>query len=203
MTEKGLIVIISAPSGCGKGTVLKEVFAKYNKARYSISATTRNPRDGEKNGVEYHFLSKADFENRIKNNQMLEYAEYCGNFYGTPKDEVYKTIEQGFDVILEIEVQGAEQVKKICPEAVTIFVMPPSLSELEKRLIGRQTEDMETIQKRIDTAKIELEKADKYDFVVLNDEVETAADKIISIIKAQRCAVYNNKELIYEVKNNA
>ncbi len=137
--NKGLLIVVSAPSGCGKGTILSEVL-KDDRFYYSVSATTRSPRLGEVNGVTYHFITKQDFEERIKNNAMLEYAEYCGNYYGTPKKEIDEMREQGKNVILEIEVQGAMKVREICPDAVFIFVLPPSVAELERRLKKRATE---------------------------------------------------------------
>ena len=200
--NKGLLIVVSAPSGCGKGTILSEVL-KDDRFYYSVSATTRSPRLGEMNGVTYHFITKQDFEERIKNNAMLEYAEYCGNYYGTPKKEIDEMREQGKNVILEIEVQGAMKVREICPDAVFIFVLPPSVAELERRLKKRATETDDVIAQRVSQARSEIELARKYDYVVVNAALEDAINDFKAVIKAEELKVSNAQDLIDEVINNA
>lgn len=200
--NKGLLIVVSAPSGCGKGTILSEVL-KDDRFYYSVSATTRSPRLGEVNGVTYHFITKQDFEERIKNNAMLEYAEYCGNYYGTPKKEIDEMREQGKNVILEIEVQGAMKVREICPDAVFIFVLPPSVAELERRLKKRATETDDVIAQRVSQARSEIELARKYDYVVVNAALEEAINDFKTVIKAEELKVSNAQDLIDEVINNA
>lgn len=200
--NKGLLIVVSAPSGCGKGTILSEVL-KDDRFYYSVSATTRSPRLGEVNGVTYHFITKQDFEERIKNNAMLEYAEYCGNYYGTPKKEIDEMREQGKNVILEIEVQGAMKVRGICPDAVFIFVLPPSVAELERRLKKRATETDDVIAQRVSQARSEIELARKYDYVVVNAALEDAINDFKAVIKAEELKVSNAQDLIDEVINNA
>lgn len=185
--RKGLLIVVSGPSGSGKGTVLSKVFAGNQKMFYSVSATTRAPRPGEVNGKHYYFLSREEFEQKIREGGMLEYACYCGNYYGTPRAAVEEKCNAGFDVVLEIEVQGAMQVKKACPDCVTIFIAPPSAEELERRLRGRGTESDEAIRKRLETAENEIKHAKEYDYIVVNDDVETAAGKINSIVAAEKC----------------
>lgn len=196
--QKGLLLVISGPSGCGKGTVLKEVRKKQD-LYYSISMTTRKPREGEVDGVHYHFVSKEQFEMLIAQNGVLEHAEYCGNYYGTPREAVETMRNEGKDVILEIEVVGAAQVRKNCPDAVSIFIAPPSLEELKRRLYGRGTESEETIQERIAQVDRELPCAVNYDYLVINDEVETAATEILQIIAAERIRHRNKEEKVKEV----
>lgn len=200
--NKGLLIVVSAPSGCGKGTILSEVL-KDDRFYYSVSATTRSPRLGEVNGVTYHFITKQDFEERIKNSAMLEYAEYCGNYYGTPKKEIDEMREQGKNVILEIEVQGAMKVREICPDAVFIFVLPPSVAELERRLKKRATETDDVIAQRVSQARSEIELARKYDYVVVNAALEDAINDFKAVIKAEELKVSNAQDLIDEVINNA
>ena len=200
--NKGLLIVVSAPSGCGKGTILSEVL-KDDRFYYSVSATTRSPRLGEVNGVTYHFITKQDFEERIKNNAMLEYAEYCSNYYGTPKKEIDEMREQGKNVILEIEVQGAMKVREICPDAVFIFVLPPSVAELERRLKKRATETDDVIAQRVSQARSEIELARKYDYVVVNAALEDAINDFKAVIKAEELKVSNAQDLIDEVINNA
>lgn len=200
--SKGLLIVVSAPSGCGKGTILGEIL-KDDKFYYSVSATTRSPREGEQNGVNYHFITREDFEERIKNNAMLEYAEYCGNYYGTPKKEIEEMREMGKNVLLEIEVQGAMKVREICPDAVFVFILPPSVNELERRLRKRGTETDEVIAERVSQAKGELVFAEKYDYVVVNNALEDAICDFRAVIKAEELKVSNAKEIIDEVINNA
>lgn len=200
--SKGTLFIVSGPSGCGKGTVLAEIL-KQDNVYYSVSATTRAPRPGEVNGVNYHFLSKDEFEKLIENGGMLEYANYCGNYYGTPKKPVEDMLAEGKNVILEIEVQGALKVMEKCPEAVSVFILPPSLKELRRRLHKRGTETEEVIEKRIGEAAGEIRKAVKYDYVMINGELEIAVSDLLSIINSQKLKKENSEYLIDEVLENA
>lgn len=201
MNSKGVLLVISGPSGCGKGTVLGEFLKNRENVFVSVSATTREPRPGEINGKHYYFISKSEFESRIENDGMLEYASYCGNYYGTPREEVYKKLNGGQDVILEIEVQGAKQIKEKCPEAVLVFVAPPSMNELRQRLTGRGTEDETTVLKRLETAQSELKAAYDYDYIIINDDVENAANRLSKVIEASRYKITAMKQYIDEVLN--
>ncbi|MDR1563954.1 MAG: guanylate kinase [Oscillospiraceae bacterium] len=185
-TKQGLLIVISGPSGAGKGTVLSSLLKGCEDTVISVSATTRKPREGEKNGQNYYFLSREEFEELIRSDGILEYAEYCGNLYGTPRRHVEERLQMGINVILEIEVQGAAQVVEKCKGAVTIFLMPPSLAELEARLRGRGTEAEEVIQKRVAAAQQELLAAPNYDYIIINDEVEKAAAEINALITAEK-----------------
>ncbi len=200
--SKGTLFIVSGPSGCGKGTVLGEIL-KQDNVYYSVSATTRAPRPGEINGVNYHFLSKDEFEKLIENGGMLEYANYCGNYYGTPKKPVEDMLAEGKNVILEIEVQGALKVMEKCPEAVSVFILPPSLKELRRRLHKRGTETEEVVEKRIGEAAGEIRKAVNYDYVMINGELEIAVSDLLSIINSQKLKKENSEYLIDEVLENA
>lgn len=181
--SKGKLIIVSGPSGTGKGTVLAEVFKKNPNLIYSVSATTRSPRKGEQHGVQYFFITKEEFEAKIQRNEMLEYAEYCENYYGTPADFVNLQRSLGKDVILEIEAEGAMQVMKKCPDAISLFILPPSMEELERRLSSRGTEDADVVAARIAKAREEIEKAPLYDYRIVNDDIESAALQIDQIIK--------------------
>jgi guanylate kinase len=185
--EKGILFILSGPSGVGKGTVRKKLFERATDLKYSISMTTRSIREGETEGVDYFYKSKQEFEDLINNRKLLEYAQYVGNYYGTPRDYVEETLEKGKDVFLEIEVQGALQVKENFPQGVFIFLFPPSLEELKNRIISRGTESEELVKNRLFAAKEEIEMMDAYDYVVVNDKVETAVQKIQSIVQSEHC----------------
>lgn len=189
--SKGLLVVFSGPSGVGKGTVLKEVFERDSNLVYSVSCTTRQPRPGEVDGIHYHFISADKFEQNIKDEKMLEYAVYCGNYYGTGAEYVEMQRSAGKDVVLEIETQGALQVMAKRKDAITVFIAPPSFKELEDRLKGRATENEAVINQRITKAKEEFSHMQKYKYVVINDVVETAAEDILSILRAER--IKNNK----------
>lgn len=187
MNKKGTLFVITGPSGAGKGTVLKEVIRSLEDLYFSVSGTTRQPRVGEVDGVHYHFMTRERFEELIAGDRFLEYAQYNGNYYGTPLDPVEEHLEQGHDVILEIELQGALQVKKRLPKAVTVFIAPPSFEELERRLRGRGTETDEVIRRRLAIAREECANMDEFRFIVVNDEVDAAADRLRSIILSCRC----------------
>ncbi|CZA30224.1 guanylate kinase [Streptococcus suis] len=190
MKERGLLIVFSGPSGVGKGAVRKEIFeSSDNKFEYSVSMTTRPQRPGEVDGVDYFFRSREEFEDLIRQGQMLEYAEYVGNYYGTPLTYVNETLDKGIDVFLEIEVQGALQVKKKVPDGVFIFLTPPDLEELQDRLIGRGTDSEEVIAQRIERAKEEIALMREYDYAVVNDEVPLAAERVKRIIEAEHFRV--------------
>lgn len=185
-TEKGLLIVLSGPSGVGKGTVRKRIFNDpHTSYKYSISMTTRQMREGEQDGVDYFFKTREEFEKLIEADEFIEYAEYVGNYYGTPVQYVKDTMNAGHDVFLEIEVEGAKQVRKKFPDALFIFLAPPSLDHLTERLIGRGTESKEKIESRVKEAKKEVEMMNLYDYVVVNDEVDLAKDRIQSIVEAE------------------
>lgn len=185
--EKGLLIVLSGPAGVGKGTVCSALRQEETDIQYSVSATTRNPRAGEVDGVNYFFKSHDEFQEMIANDKLLEWAEYVGNFYGTPVDYVRETLDRGQDIILEIEVQGAMKVREAFPEGVFIFLMPPSLAELRNRIVGRGTETAEVIDARMTVAKEEIDLMRMYDYVVENDAVELAVQRIKSIVTAEHC----------------
>ena len=182
MTEKGVLIIVSAPSGCGKSTILHRLMELREKLCFSVSATTRAPRDGEQDGVDYFFISREKFDEMVENGEFLEHAEYVGNCYGTPKAAVDAKLNEGYDVYLDIEVQGAMQIKVQRPETLMIFVMPPSLEELERRLVSRGTDSPEVIQGRLKQAQEEFKLRDQFDFTVVNDEVERVVAEISGMI---------------------
>ena len=194
--SKGILIIVSGPSGSGKGTVVGRILEKRPDFVCSVSATTRAPRENEVDGVSYYFLDRAEFEGRIAKDMMLEHAEYCGNYYGTPKKEVFANLEAGRNVILEIEVQGAMQVKRRCPEAVMVMIAPPDYDTLERRLRGRGDRVAEeVIRARLEKAKFELSLTPDYDYLVINgdDAVEAAADEIIGIADSEKRRTSRNK----------
>lgn len=186
--ERGLLIVLSGPSGVGKGTVRKELFSQPNtNYEYSISATTRLPREGEEDGVDYFFKTREEFETLIEQGGLLEHAEFVSNYYGTPLAYVNETLDAGRDVFLEIEVQGAAQIREKAPNALFIFLAPPSITALQDRLEGRGTEPADVIARRVAKAKEEVEMMSLYDYVVENDEVHNACDRINAIIKAEHC----------------
>ena len=183
--KTGLLMVLSGPSGSGKGTIVKELLSRYDTMRLSVSMTTRDPRPGEEDGVHYYFVTREQFEQTIAEDGFLEYAEYNGNYYGTPIAPVQNMLDEGKNVILEIEVQGAEKVMAKRPDLVSIFIGIPSMEELERRLRGRGTETEEVILQRLDAAHYELSRANLYQYFVLNDEVAAACDRIKTIIDAE------------------
>ncbi len=196
--RKGTLLVLSGPSGSGKGTLVKEYTNKNDNVFVSVSATTRKPREGEEHGINYFFLTVEEFKAKIEEQGFLEYAQFCENYYGTPRESVEKKLSEGMDVILEIDVQGALQVKKNCPEAVLVFTLPPSYEILCDRLIGRGTESMDVVEKRLNAAKDELKCADKYDYVIVNDDIEAAAKELGAIFAASKCKTENNLDFIKE-----
>ena len=200
LNERGLLVVISGPSGVGKGTVRKALFElEGHDLVYSISMTTRAPREGEVDGVDYYFVTKEEFEERIRKDQLLEYAIFVGNYYGTPKDKVDEQLELGKEVVLEIEVQGALQVREKAKDGVFVFIAPPNKEALYRRLLRRGTENPETIQKRMDKAEREFPLAHKYDYIVVNDEVTNAADRILAIIRAEHAKTERSIHKYYKI----
>ena len=201
MTKRGLLIVLSGPSGVGKGTVRAAIFSKEEqKFVYSISATTRLPRTGETDGVDYFFKTREEFEQMIQNKQLLEYAEYVGNYYGTPLEYVENTLATGKDVFLEIDVQGAIQVRELMPDGVFIFLTPPDLNELESRIVNRGTDSDEVIVKRMKTAREELELMKYYDYSVVNDTVDNAVQKIEAIIQTEHLRIIRNLDTIEELE---
>lgn len=201
--SRGMLYVVSAPSGCGKGTILSEVFNRTDNVFYSVSATTRNPREGEKDGVNYFFLTKDRFTELVKTGGMLEYAEFCGNMYGTPRKAVEEKLDAGFDVILEIETKGAKQIKEKMPDATLIFILPPSVKELKRRLNKRGTETDDVIEKRVNEAKGEIMQSYDYDYVMMNGELEAAINDFIAIMRAAKLEKTKTKKIIDEVLENA
>ena len=193
--KQGLLIVISAPSGAGKGTIINELLGKNDNLWLSISATSRPKRTNDIEGVTYYFYDKDEFENKIKDDYFLEYALYAGNYYGTPKKYIQEHLDKGQDVILEIEIQGAMQIKKLIPEALFIFIMPPSLKELKKRLVGRGTDTKKKILERFKIAYQEMNEVTKYNYVVVNDDITEATDKILAIIKSEKCRVDRIEEV--------
>jgi len=189
---RGLLIVVSGASGTGKGTVCKRILDKTPELAYSVSATTREPRAGEVDGREYYFMTRDEFTARIAEGMFLEFAEVYGNFYGTPLNKITERINRGEDILLEIDVQGALNVKRKLPEAVTIFLLPPSLDELKRRIEGRGTETADSLQRRLANAVAEIQIGREYGYVVVNDSVERAVAKIKAIVAAERCRTERN-----------
>ncbi len=196
MRRKGILIVVSGFSGVGKGTLMKQLVHSYDNYALSVSMTTRQPRPGESDGKEYFFVSREVFEKTIAENGLIEYANYCGNYYGTPKEYVEKQLEKGKDVILEIEIQGALKVREQFPTALLLFVMPPSAQELKKRLEGRGTETEEVIDKRLKRATEEAEGIENYDFIVINDKLEECVKEMHGLILAAHETPERNQEFI-------
>ena len=198
--SKGILIVLSGLSGAGKGTLVKELMKTYDNYALSISMTTRKPREGEVHGREYFFTERESFEEKIAQNGLIEYAEYCGNYYGTPRDYVEEMLAAGRDVLLEIEIQGMHKVKKMFPDMLTLFVTPPSIAELEKRLRGRGTETEEVIRKRLARAAEEAKGMEDYEYLVVNDDLQECVEEIHSIVKAAKRASRRNTEFINNIR---
>ncbi len=194
--------MISGFSGSGKGTLVNALLERYDCYKLSVSATTRAPREGETDGKEYYFKTTEEFEAMIRDGALLEHARYVNHYYGTPKEYVFRNLEAGNDVLLEIEIQGALNIRKQFPEAVLIFITTPSAEELKRRLIGRGTEDMETIARRLSRAKEEAESMDSYDYIVINDEIERCRDEIHGILRAAHARACEQRDLIAAIRND-
>lgn len=200
LNQKGLLIVLSGPSGVGKGTVRRALFdIKGHNLVYSISMTTRKPRISEVDGEDYFFVSEQEFKQRIKENRFLEYAEFVGNYYGTPADKIEEKLNKGLEVVLEIDVQGALQVKAKMPDAVFVFIAPPSFQSLKDRLFARGTESADLILERLDKARRELDFAPAYDYIVINDEVNNAADRIMAIIRAEHAKCSRSLEGYFKI----
>lgn len=200
--KRGILVVVSGFSGAGKGTLMKQLVRTYNNYALSVSMTTRNKRPGEVEGKDYFFVSKEEFEERIQQEGLIEYANYCGNYYGTPKDYVEEQLGEGKDVILEIEIQGALKVKKSFDTALLLYVMPPSVEELKKRLVGRGTETEEVINQRLSRANEEAEGIENYDYIVINDNLRVCVDELHSIISVAHSTPVRNSEFIQLIRED-
>ncbi len=200
--NKGGVFVVAGPSGSGKDTILKELFKKYPNIRFSISSITRDMRAGEVEGEKYNFITREKFEEMLKNDQLLEYNVYVGNYYGTPKAPVEDAMKKGEDILIEVDVNGAKSIREKLPEAVSIFIMPPSFEELKIRLSGRGTESEEIIEKRMNESLGEIKRANEFDYIVVNDDIYEAVDDIIKIIKISRLSFKRQKNLIDGVLNN-
>ncbi len=198
--KPGLLIVLSGPAGVGKDSIVRKMMSLSDCVVLSISATSRTPRPAETEGVNYFFKTREQFEEMIKNDQLVEWVEYCGNYYGTPREFVCSEIEKGHIVILEIEVEGALNVRKLFPECVLSFILPPDFSELEKRLRGRGTETEESIINRLKRAKEEFQYIDQYDYIILNDNVEAAAQRFVNIVESEQMRTSRNSELIEKFK---
>lgn len=198
--NKGILIVVSGFSGAGKGTLMKALLGRYDNYALSISMTTRAPRPGEEEGREYFFVDRDTFEDQIAKEQLIEYAQYCGNYYGTPRTYVEEQFEQGHDVILEIEIQGALKIQERFPDALLLFVMPPSAQELKNRLVGRATESMEVIEKRLKRANEEAAGIEKYDYIVINDELESCTKELHALIQAAHNTPGRQKAFIEEIR---
>lgn len=196
----GLLIVISGFSGAGKGTLLKRLMEKYDNYVFSVSMTTRQPRTGEVNGKDYFFVTREDFEREIDRNGLVEHAEYCGNYYGTPRAYVDEQLKKGRNVILDIEVQGAMQIKEKFPNTLMVFITPPSIEVLLKRLRARGTESEEVIQKRIGQAKEESKNMDRYEYIIVNDDLDTAVEEFHGVVEAAKHATFRRSNFITEIK---
>lgn len=200
--NKGSLVVVSGFSGAGKGTLMKNLLAKYNNYALSISCTTRKPREGELDGREYFFKTKEEFEEMISKDELMEYARYVDNYYGTPKEFVRSQLDAGKDVLLEIEIQGALKIKEKFPEAVLVFITPPSGEELKSRLIGRGTESPEVVEKRLQRAVQESEGVEAYDYILINDDIDTCTEKLHNLIRAQHERAAQHIDIIENVRKD-
>ncbi len=199
-TNKGILIVLSGFSGAGKGTLMKELMKTYDNYALSISMTTRAPRQGEQDGREYFFSTREKFEEKIAQNGLIEYAEYCGNYYGTPRDYVETKLDDGMDVILEIEIQGMRKVKQMFPGMLSLFVTPPDAAELARRLRGRGTETEESVMKRLNTAVLESEGVEDYEYLVINDDLKRCVEEIHGIVQAAKRKPARNEEFINNIR---
>ena len=200
--SRGVLAVVSGFSGAGKGTIMKSLMAKYDNYALSVSATTRNPRPGEEDGREYFFRTKEEFEEMIRQDQLIEYARYVENYYGTPKAYVEEQLSAGRDVILEIEIQGARKIKKKFPEAVLVFVTAPSMEELKERLVGRGTETAEVIHQRLARAAQEAEGIEEYDYLVVNDDLDTCVNEVHGIITSEHLKMRRRLEFVTNIRED-
>lgn len=203
MNHKGILVVVSGFSGAGKGTVMKALLNQYDNYALSVSVTTRQPRPGEEDGREYFFRTREEFETLIKEDALIEYAQYVGNYYGTPRSYVEQKLSEGKDVILEIEIQGAMKVKEKIPEALLVFVAPPSVEELKHRLVGRGTETPEGIASRLSRAGEEAEGMEAYEYLLINDDLDTCVRELHQIIQSEHSRSSRNPEFINQIKTEA
>ena len=199
MNRLGLLIVLSGPSGAGKGTIGAHIKRHIPNVRDSISVTTRDPRPGEQEGVHYYFRTQEEYQHMIARGEFLETASVYCNYYGTPKKPVLDMLTKGYDVLFDIDTLGAKQIKKAYPDAVTIFIMPPSMAELKKRLIERKTESEEALKRRLDAAKKELAEYAAYDYFVVNDDIDVASDTVVSIIKAEKTKTARNQDIIKQM----
>lgn len=203
MSERGRLIVLSGPSGVGKGTVLARYLACRERTKVSVSATTRAPRPGEEDGVQYYFLTREQFEEKIASGGMLEWAQYNNQYYGTPRAPVEEALREGYDVVLEIEVQGGLQVKRAFPDAAMIFILPPSFQELRQRLVGRGTEDGQNVEKRLRAAVEELRRAREYDFLLVNDRLEDTVRELEAAVEAAHTITRRQQSFLTEVLQDA
>lgn len=201
-TKKGILIVLSGPSGTGKGTVAKGMQGKNKNVYFSVSATTRKPRKNEIDGKDYYFMSKEEIEKIINTGNMLEYAQYCGNIYGTPKKPIIDQLNNGKDVLLDIDVQGGAQVKEKIPECISVFLLPPSLKVLEQRLRDRKTDSEENIKKRLKAAVSELDQVKNYDYLVVNDDLNSCVDDILHILNSEKLKTFRMIDILKGVVNN-
>lgn len=202
MAKEGILLVLSGPSGAGKGTICQELLRSYPELNYSISATTRKARVGEQHGVNYWFVSREEFQKMIKDDELLEWAEVYGNFYGTPCHQVKDMLKNGKDVVLEIDAQGATQIKNKFPQGVFVYIAPPSLDELANRIHKRGTDTLEVIKNRLSCANNELSYVHNYNYLVVNDEVQVATKKVAAIITAEKCQVVRNCNIVKDILSN-
>lgn len=197
--KRGLLLVVSGPSGTGKGTICKKMVEMNDAIKLSVSATTRQPRLGEKEGISYYFKTREEFEKMVENGEFLEYAMIYDNYYGTPKQAIVDQLDAGVDVILEIEMQGARQIREVCPDAIFVFILPPSLDELKHRIVGRGTETKEQIEKRFNSAYNEIKLLGDYDYFIFNNIVDKSAEEIFEIIKSEKSRVARYKKDIFDM----
>ena len=202
MNQQGILVVVSGFSGAGKGTLMKELLKRYDNYALSVSATTRQPREGEKDGEDYFFVNREYFQQMIEDGRLVEYAQYVNHYYGTPRDYVEKKMAEGKDVILEIEIQGALKVKERFPDTLLLFVTPPSAKELRRRLVGRGTETMEVIESRLARAVEESEYMDQYDYLVINDDLDVCVSEMHKIIQGEHQRSFRNESFIQSMKQD-